>query len=83
MNRRPAAALVNTAIDLSPTAALTAGHPETLVFGMSQEETATQRARREREKQRRSFQEGYGAGIPVAVDAAVPAAPPAPSPALK
>jgi phospholipid/cholesterol/gamma-HCH transport system substrate-binding protein len=69
VNRQLAADLNNTAVDLSRTASLIADHPEALVFGMSKEESAAQRARREREKQRRSFQEGYGAGIPVAVDA--------------
>lgn len=68
VNRQLAQDLNNTAIDLSRTAALIAEHPETLVFGMSKEESATQRARREREKQRRSFQEGYGSGIPIVVE---------------
>lgn len=78
VNRQLAQDLNNTAIDLSRTAALIAEHPETLVFGMSKEESAVQRARREREKQRRSFQEGYGGGIPVSVESDPP--PPAPAP---
>jgi uncharacterized phage infection (PIP) family protein YhgE len=69
VNRQLAQDLNNTAIDLSRTAAVIADHPETLVFGMSSEDSAVQRSRREREKQRRSFNEGYGAGIPVAVEA--------------
>lgn len=69
VNRQLAQDLNNTAIDLSRTAALIADHPEALVFGMSLEESAAQRARREREKQRRSFQAGgYGGGIPVALE---------------
>ena len=80
VNRQLAQDLNNTAIDLSRTAALIADHPETLVFGMSNNESAAQRARREHEKQRRSFQEGYGTGIPVAIN--VPTVvPTAPSPA--
>jgi len=78
VNRQLAQDLNNTVIDLSRTAALIADHPEALVFGMSKEEYATQRARREREKQRRSFQEGYNSGIPVALE---PAAPQTPVPA--
>jgi len=78
VNRQLAQDLNNTVIDLSRTAALIADHPEALVFGMSKEESATQRARREREKQRRSFQEGYNSGIPVALE---PAAPQTPVPA--
>ncbi len=77
VNRQLAQDLNSTAIDLSRTAALIADHPEALVFGMSLEESAAQRARRDREKQRRSFQEGYGAGIPVALEA-VPSQVPAP-----
>jgi phospholipid/cholesterol/gamma-HCH transport system substrate-binding protein len=68
VNRQLAQDLNNTAVDLSRTAALIADHPETLVFGMSKEESAVQRARREREKQRRSFMEGYGSGIPVSLE---------------
>jgi ABC-type transporter Mla subunit MlaD len=68
VNRQLAQDLNNTAVDLSRTAAIVAEHPEVLVFGMSKEESAAQRARREREKQRRSFQEGYGTGIPVLVE---------------
>ncbi len=67
VNRQLAQDLNNTAIDLSRTAAVIADHPETLVFGMSAKETAAQQARREREKQRRSFQEGFSTGIPVVV----------------
>jgi len=74
VNRQLARDLNNTAIDLSRTAAVIADHPETLVFGMSSQESAVQRARREREKQRRSFQEGYGAGIPVALETSQPQA---------
>ena len=58
----------HTAIDLSRTAALVAEHPEVLVFGMTKEESAAQRARREREKQRRAFHESYRSGIPLAID---------------
>jgi phospholipid/cholesterol/gamma-HCH transport system substrate-binding protein len=75
VNRQLAQDLNNTAIDLSRTAALIADHPEALVFGMSLEQSAAQRARREREKQRRSFQEGHGAGIPVALEAVPPQSP--------
>jgi phospholipid/cholesterol/gamma-HCH transport system substrate-binding protein len=71
VNRQLAQDLNNTAIDLSRTAAIVAEHPEVLVFGMSNEESAAQRAKREREKQRRSFQEGYGTGIPVQVQPSV------------
>jgi hypothetical protein len=76
VNRQLAQDLNNTAIDLSRTAALVAEHPEVLVFGMSKDDAAAQRSRREREKQRRSFQEGYGTGIPVMVEP-----PPAQAPA--
>ncbi|HEX3135367.1 MAG TPA: MlaD family protein [Planctomycetota bacterium] len=76
VNRQLAQDLNNTAIDLSRTAAVIADHPETLVFGMSSQESAAQRARREREKQRRSFNEGYGAGIPVVVEVPPKATPP-------
>jgi phospholipid/cholesterol/gamma-HCH transport system substrate-binding protein len=51
--------LNDTAIDLSRTANLMAEHPEVLVFGATKEETAALRARREREKLRRAFQEDY------------------------
>jgi phospholipid/cholesterol/gamma-HCH transport system substrate-binding protein len=73
VNRELARDLNHTAIDLSRTAALIADHPETLVFGMSKEESAAQAARREREKRRRSFHEGYGSGIPVVTAPATPA----------
>lgn len=79
INRQLAQDLNNTAIDLSRTAALIADHPEALVFGMSKEESAAQRARREREKQRRSFQEGYGSGIPVTVGSPTQAPIPTPT----
>jgi ABC-type transporter Mla subunit MlaD len=68
VNRQLAQDLNNTAIDLSRTAALIADHPESLVFGVPGEASAAHKARREREKQRRSFQEGYGSGIPVVVE---------------
>ena len=51
--------LNDTAIDLSRTANLMAEHPEVLVFGATKEEAAALRARREREKLRRAFQEDY------------------------
>ncbi len=68
VNKALAEDLNHTAIDLSRTAALVAEHPEVLVFGMSKEESAAQRARREREKQRRAFHESYRSGIPLAID---------------
>jgi uncharacterized phage infection (PIP) family protein YhgE len=87
VNRQLAQDLNHTAIDLSRTAALIADHPETLVFGMSAQESAAQQARREREKQRRSFQEGYGVGIPLVVEpSSTPSSPsvvPPPSPVEK
>ena len=76
VNKALAEDLNHTAIDLSRTAALVAEHPEVLVFGMSKEESAAQRARREREKQRRAFHESYRSGIPLAIDP--PAAKPIP-----
>jgi phospholipid/cholesterol/gamma-HCH transport system substrate-binding protein len=83
VNRQLAQDLNNTAIDLSRTAALIADHPEALVFGMSAQESAAQQARREREKQRRSFHEGYGAGIPLVVELPAPQVVPAQSPVEK
>jgi uncharacterized phage infection (PIP) family protein YhgE len=68
VNKALAEDLNHTAIDLSRTAALIAEHPEVLVFGMSSEESAAQRARRDREKQRRAFHEGYRTGIPLMVE---------------
>ena len=78
VNRQLAQDLNNTVIDLSRTAAIVADHPETLVFGMSTKETAAQKSRREREKQRRSFQEGFNNGIPIALEAPMSAPVPAP-----
>ncbi len=73
VNKALAEDLNNTAIDLSRTAALIAEHPEVLVFGMSNEESAAQAARRERAKQRRSFHENYRPGIPISVEQLQPA----------
>jgi phospholipid/cholesterol/gamma-HCH transport system substrate-binding protein len=73
-NRELARELNNTAIDLSRTAAYVADHPEALVFGASKEDAAAQRARREREKERRAFHEGFG-GIPLQVAPPAAAAP--------
>jgi phospholipid/cholesterol/gamma-HCH transport system substrate-binding protein len=76
VNRPLAEDLNHMAIDLSRTASVIADHPEVLVFGMSQEQNAAQQQRREREKQRRAFQEGYHSGIPLTVEpAAVPSRP--------
>jgi phospholipid/cholesterol/gamma-HCH transport system substrate-binding protein len=68
VNRALAEDLNHTVIDLSRTAAAIADHPEILLFGMSKEESESQRARREREKQRRAFHEGYHSGIPLTVE---------------
>lgn len=65
-NRELAKDLNNAAIDLSRTAAFLAEHPEALVWGAEADDAAAQRARRERDKQRRAYRENYG-GIPLQV----------------
>jgi phospholipid/cholesterol/gamma-HCH transport system substrate-binding protein len=65
-NRELAKDLNNAAIDLSRTATFLAEHPEALVWGAEAGDAAAQRARREREKQRRAYHELYG-GVPLQV----------------
>ena len=47
------------AINLAQASELIAEHPEALVFGQSTQQATAQRARRERLRMRRAFQEGY------------------------
>lgn len=76
-NRELAKDLNNAAIDLSRTAAFLAEHPEALVWGAEADDAAAQRARRERDKQRRAYRENYG-GIPLQVMPAPEPAKPSP-----
>ena len=72
LSRDLAKDLNSTAVDLSRAAAFLTAHPESLVFGMSKEQSAAEHERREREKVRRAFDGNYG-GIPLVVS--TPSAP--------